>query len=130
MTVDICQFTIAFAHAFKHLSSITNVMTILLFATPSGIGQILVGTNAHSNDELSIHMAKANDLWFHTINQGAHVVLQGSIDKLDIDKAAELASMYSKCKKEPVSYCYASQVSKSKYMRAGQVIVTGPMITL
>ncbi len=118
-------------------------MKILEFPLRSGQqqkGLILVGRDALSNDELSMNIAKANDIWFHASDfPGAHVVLQGSDDMMDIIQAAELAMFYSKDKgmhmsknksnsknkSGVVSYCFAHQVSKAKYTNAGQVVISG-----
>ena len=106
-------------------------MKILQVPTRSGMGQILVGRDARSNDELTINVAKANDLWFHASDEpGAHVVLQNSTETNDIIQAADLAYQYSKSKTGLVSYCFAHQVSKQKYASVGQVIMNGNITTI
>jgi predicted ribosome quality control (RQC) complex YloA/Tae2 family protein len=82
--------------------------------------RILVGRSPTENAELTFHVARPNDLWFHTqAVPGAHVILQRT-DRTDppqedIARAASLAAHFSKAHaggSVPVEY------TRRKYVRA------------
>ena len=101
----------------------------LTFMSPNGF-TILVGKNAKQNDDLSLRVARANDLWFHADKaQGAHVVMQTQTNRpfaqSDITFAAELAIIHSKAIKNktvPVTVCEAAMVTKPKHFPDGAVL--------
>ena len=92
--------------------------------------EIWVGKNAKSNDEMLRHAHK-NDLWLHARDvAGSHVIIRnkgvGTIPNPVIERAAELASFYSKAKTNalsPVMVTYRKYVRKGKSMLPGQVKV-------
>ena len=62
---------------------------------------IYVGRNNLQNDELTLKMARKDELWFHAKDiPGSHVVISGNLDPSDEVKtdAAELAAYYSKAR--------------------------------
>jgi predicted ribosome quality control (RQC) complex YloA/Tae2 family protein len=68
--------------------------------TSRGGFEILVGRNARQNDELTLHTARGNDLFFHVGGRpGAHVILRAVPGKPhpldDLIDAAQLAVYYS-----------------------------------
>lgn len=92
--------------------------------------EIWVGQDEVSNDELSLRLAKANDLWFHVAGApGSHVLLRCADtvpDKESIREAAQLAAYFSKMRKGgkiPVHYCLAKNVSKPRGAKAGSVLI-------
>jgi predicted ribosome quality control (RQC) complex YloA/Tae2 family protein len=93
---------------------------------------LLVGKDSKNNDQLTLHVAKQEDLWFHARSvPGSHVVLQVNnskeeIQKSVIKKAAAVAAFYSKAKNAglvPVSFTKKKYVVKRKGMPAGQVML-------
>ncbi|TNE82419.1 MAG: DUF814 domain-containing protein [Bacteroidetes bacterium] len=92
---------------------------------------ILVGKSATDNDQLTLHIAKKDDLWLHARDvAGSHVIIkqrsgQGYPESL-IEAAASLAAWFSKRKNEslcPVIYTQKKFIRKRKGMHAGQVVV-------
>ena len=101
------------------------------FVTIDGY-EVLVGKGAKSNDELSLKIAKGQDLWLHARGSaGAHVILRL---KKDQDPPAEalldachLAAHYSERKNDAhveIMYTRAKYVRKSKGEAAGRVRVS------
>ncbi len=92
---------------------------------------IMVGKNSTSNDELTLKIAKKNDLWLHAKDvTGSHVVIKekpGQNFPLHIiEYAASLAALNSKRKTDtlcPVIYTPKKYVRKIKGAPAGQVVV-------
>lgn len=93
--------------------------------------QILVGKNSKSNDELTLKIAKKNDLWLHAKDvPGSHVVVKEKpghkYPSYIIEYAASMAAANSKRKNDtlcPVIYTQKKYVRKTKGAPAGQVIV-------
>ena len=93
--------------------------------------RILVGKNAKQNDELTLKIAKKEDLWLHAKDvSGSHVVVRQipgtPYPKYIIEKAARLAAYYSKRKTDslcPVMYTPKKYVRKVKGAPAGAVLV-------
>jgi len=93
--------------------------------------QILVGKNAKTNDELTLHHANKDDAWLHAKDvAGSHVIVRQqagkSIPKNVIEFAASLAAFHSKRKNEslcPVTVTVAKYVRKRKGSPAGEVEV-------
>ena len=86
---------------------------------------ILVGKNAHHNDELCKNMS-GTDYWFHaTEYPGAHVIVKGNPTEADLNYAAQLAATHSKSKEPRVSVgmCRGVDVEKPIGAPPGQVIV-------
>jgi len=99
--------------------------------TTSGGFTLLVGKNNLQNDELTLHTAEKNDLWFHTKNiHGSHAILRcagSEPSKEDIIEAASVAAYYSKAKfssSVAVDYTPARYVKKPSGARTGMVIYT------
>jgi len=93
--------------------------------------QVLVGKQAKDNDELSLKIAKKDDLWLHARDiPGSHVVIrkksgQAIPEKL-IEIAGGLALWFSKRRKEslaPVIYTEKKHIRKRKGAPAGAVVV-------
>ncbi len=93
--------------------------------------RVLVGKNAKQNDELTLHVAKKEDIWFHARHvPGSHVVLQinnvKQIPKEAIEQAAEIAAFYSDAKTQkhaPVAYTKKKYVRKPRGAAPGAVKV-------
>ena len=93
--------------------------------------KILVGRNAKCNDELTLHIAKKDDLWLHARDvSGSHVVIKQisgrPYSKAVIELAASLAAWYSKRRNEtlcPVIYTEKKNVRKVKGAAPGSVRV-------
>ncbi|MGQ9614851.1 MAG: NFACT RNA binding domain-containing protein [Spirochaetota bacterium] len=91
--------------------------------------KILVGRNARENEELTLRVARGNDLWFHVEEGvGSHVVLQyikGCVfDESDIIDASTLALYFSKFRqagKGNVVYTFRKYVGKPKGSKQGYV---------
>lgn len=101
--------------------------------TASG-SRILIGRSPTENAELTFHIARPNDLWFHAQNTpGAHVILrrddrdQPSED--DVLHAASLAAFYSKAKNSArvaIDYTERKHVRAQKDAAPGLVWYTNP----
>jgi predicted ribosome quality control (RQC) complex YloA/Tae2 family protein len=82
--------------------------------------RILVGRSPTENAELTFHVARPDDLWFHARNlPGAHVILQRG-DRSDppdddVGRAASLAAYYSKAR---ASGSVLVDYTRRKYVRA------------
>lgn len=93
--------------------------------------KILVGKNAESNDELTLHHAHKEDLWLHAKDvAGSHVVIRHqagkNFPKDVVAFAASLAAYYSKRRNDslcPVAVTPAKYVRKRKGDPPGRVIV-------
>lgn len=92
---------------------------------------IFVGKNNKQNDELTLKIAKTNDMWLHTKNiPGSHVIIQSNgndIPDTTINEAALLAAFYSKGKNSslvPVDYTLRKFVKKPAGAKPGMVIYT------
>jgi len=92
---------------------------------------VLVGKQAKDNDELSLKIAKKDDLWLHARDiSGSHVVIrkQGTkaFPEALIELAAGLALWFSKRRTEtlaPVIYTEKKNIRKRKGDPAGAVVV-------
>ena len=90
---------------------------------------ILVGRGAAENDELTVRIARGNDVWLHVRGQpGAHVVLRlpkgGSPDQESLLDAAHLAAWFSDARGETapeVIWTRAKHVRKVKGTAPGAV---------
>ena len=77
------------------------------FDSPNGF-KVLIGRTSNENDELSIRVAKAKDMWFHVNGlPGSHTVLRhdkqrGDFKDEDMEFAANLAAFYSKVIVDPI----------------------------
>jgi len=93
--------------------------------------RVLVGKNAKQNDELTMKVAKKEDLWFHARHvPGSHVVMQTNnakqIPKEAIEQAAEIAAYFSDAKTQkhaPVAYTKRKFVRKPKAAEPGAVLL-------
>ena len=91
--------------------------------------EIYAGKSNTQNDELTLHFADNNDMWFHTKNiPGCHVIIKCS-DKTPPDRtifeAAVIAASYSKANnssKVPVDYTIRKNIKKPKGAKPGMVI--------
>jgi len=98
------------------------------FISSSGFN-IYVGKNNMQNDYLTLKLASANDLWFHTKDiPGSHVILKTEgrePDENTLIEAATLAAYYSKGKLSsnvPVDYTQKKNVKKPSGAKPGKVI--------
>ncbi len=99
-----------------HLTTITS---------PSGI-EITFGKNNLQNEYLTFHLARKNELWFHTKDyHGAHVVVHApEADEDTIRLAAMIAAYYSAGRNSssvPVNWCKVSQLKKIPGAKPGMV---------
>ena len=98
------------------------------FRSLSGV-VLLVGKGAEENDELTVRVAKGNDLWLHARGRkGAHVVARlargAGPDQETLLDAAHLAAHYSDARGEPsaeVVYTLAKHVRKVRGSAPGSV---------
>lgn len=96
--------------------------------------RILIGRSPTENAELTFHVARPNDLWFHAQGMpGAHVILQRddreAPPEQDVERAASLAAFYSKGRqsgKVPIDYTLRKNVRAQKDAMAGLVWYTNP----
>ncbi len=96
--------------------------------------RILVGRSPLENADLTFHVARPSDLWFHAQNiPGAHVILQrddrSAAPEADIERAAELAAFYSKAKnapKVPIDFTERKFVRAQRNAPPGLVWYTHP----
>jgi predicted ribosome quality control (RQC) complex YloA/Tae2 family protein len=94
--------------------------------------RIFIGRSPAENAELTFHIARPNDLWFHTRGQpGAHVILQrddrATPSDEDVRTAAELAALHSKGRnstKVTVDYTQRKHVRKRPGAAPGLVFYT------
>ncbi len=101
--------------------------------TPSG-SRILIGRSPTENAELTFHIARPHDLWFHAQNTpGAHVILKRDDREQptddDIERAASIAAYYSKAKdsaKVAIDYTERKHVRAQKDGGPGLVWYTNP----
>ena len=99
---------------------------------------IHVGRNNKSNELLTFHYAKKDDLWLHVKDApGSHVLIKKQgiipIPKPVIEKAAELAAYFSKRKTEriaPVIYTEKKYIRKINGSLPGQVAVMKEQVLL
>ncbi|MER3328877.1 MAG: NFACT RNA binding domain-containing protein, partial [Candidatus Kapaibacterium sp.] len=87
---------------------------------------LYVGKNAKNNDELTMKVAKPNDIWLHARGVGgSHCLIRvdgREPSKGIIKEAAAIAAFYSKAKTShlaPVAYTYKKYVSKPKGANPG-----------
>ncbi|MCY0881330.1 MAG: NFACT RNA binding domain-containing protein, partial [Firmicutes bacterium] len=90
---------------------------------------IFVGKNKESNQDLTFHKAKPDDIWLHVKQSpGSHVILAtGKTDPPleDLLDAAHLAAFYSTAQHSsmiPVDYTRRKWVRKRAHAEAGQVL--------
>ena len=100
--------------------------------TVDGGFEVLAGKSSENNDELTLHVAKPHDLWFHARgSSGSHVILRVSTGKGEPGKkareqAAAIAAYYSKMKTAglvPVAMTEKKYVRKPKGAKAGSVVL-------
>jgi predicted ribosome quality control (RQC) complex YloA/Tae2 family protein len=99
------------------------------FRSSEGL-EILCGKHNLGNDYLLRHLAKDNDLWFHSQGvPGSHVLLKvgrGEPKQQSILEAAEIAAYYSKGRgstRQPVDYTRVKDVHRPKGAKPGMVII-------
>ncbi len=94
--------------------------------------EVLAGKSSENNDELTLRVAKPQDLWFHARgSSGSHVVLRVSTGKGEPGKrareqAAAIAAYYSKMKTAglvPVAMTEKKYVRKPRGAKAGSVVL-------
>lgn len=92
---------------------------------------VYIGKNNKQNDYLTLKVAHANDLWFHTKTlHGSHVILKSEgkeVPQEVINRCASLAAYYSKASLSsnvPVDYTFARYVKKPSGSKPGMVIYT------
>lgn len=87
--------------------------------------QLMWGRNNRQNEQLSLHIAKPNDLWFHLRGYpGAHVLLRGPATPEDRRLAAMLCAYLSGVHtgKADVDLTQARYIHKSPAQRTGLVL--------
>ena len=102
-----------------------NIITITL---PTGT-DLTFGKNNLQNDEITWHIAKRNEYWFHAKDyHGSHVVLHtDNPSEEDIRYAAMVAAYYSKGRLSssvPVNYCEVKALKKIPGAKPGMVQLT------
>ncbi|MGA9118825.1 MAG: NFACT family protein [Bacteroidota bacterium] len=94
--------------------------------------EVLAGKSSENNDDLTLHHAKPQDLWFHARgSSGSHVILKVSTGKGEPGKkareqAAAIAAYYSKMKTAglvPVAMTEKKYVRKPKGAKPGSVVL-------
>ncbi len=98
------------------------------FILPGGYF-VLVGKNAKQNDDLTLHVAKKEDIWFHARHvPGSHVILQTAkhkdIPNEIIEMTAAIAAYFSDAKSQkhaPVAYTRRKYVRKPRGAAPGAV---------
>jgi predicted ribosome quality control (RQC) complex YloA/Tae2 family protein len=93
---------------------------------------ILVGRDNARNDELTLHVARPDDLWLHVEGHGgSHVVIRregrADVPRQTLLEAAQLAAYYSQARgqrKVPVHYTLRRYVRKPKGAKPGLVTIT------
>lgn len=93
--------------------------------------RVLAGRTDEDNDELSLHIAGQNDLWFHVRGMpGSHVVLVVPVGQeppaATVSQAAAVAAWHSKARQGgqvAVSCTKAKFVSKPKGAKPGTVSI-------
>lgn len=100
----------------------------LHYVTDGGY-DIYIGKNNYQNDELTFHMAKGDDIWFHAKEMpGSHVILITKGEEIpdsEYETAACLAAYYStgrQSKKTEVDYVKDRFVKKPNGAKPGYVI--------
>ncbi len=101
--------------------------------TSSDGALIMVGRTAADNDELTVRVARGNDVWLHTRNRsGAHVVVRmernQELTRRTLLEAAQLCAHFSRTPDgalEDIMYVLRKHVSKPKGAKAGLVHVAG-----
>jgi predicted ribosome quality control (RQC) complex YloA/Tae2 family protein len=101
------------------------------FVSEDGLA-ILVGRNNAANDELTLHIARPDDLWLHVEGYGgSHVVVRregrAEVPRRTLVEAAQLAAYYSQARgqrKVPVHYTLRKHVRKPKGAKPGLVTIT------
>jgi predicted ribosome quality control (RQC) complex YloA/Tae2 family protein len=92
--------------------------------------EVWAGKSSRNNDELTLHHAKPNDLWFHARGaSGSHVILRtgsgsGEPGKKAKEQAAAIAAYYSKMRTSglvPVAMTERRYVRKPKGSEPGSV---------
>lgn len=97
------------------------------FKTSGGF-TVLVGRNNTQNDNITLHLADKNDIWFHTKGfPGSHAVLiTEGLEPSDADytEAASLAALYSKASGDniAVDYTRVKNIKKPQGAKPGFVI--------
>ncbi len=94
--------------------------------------EVWAGKSSRNNDELTLHYAKPDDLWFHARGSGgSHVILRagtgnGEPSKEAREQAAAIAAYYSKQKNAkyvPVAMAEKKYVRKPRGAAPGSVIM-------
>lgn len=95
--------------------------------------EILVGRNNKQNDQLTLKIARKDDIWLHTKDiPGSHVIIRNPDHRQEIPEdtllfAAGLAAYYSKARSSsqvPVDYTPVQYVKKPSGAKPGKVIFT------
>ena len=94
---------------------------------------MLVGRNNKQNDQLTLKIARKDDIWLHTKDiPGSHVIIKNPDHMAEIPEstlhfAANLAGFYSKARSSgqvPVDYTPVQYVKKPGGAKPGKVIFT------
>jgi predicted ribosome quality control (RQC) complex YloA/Tae2 family protein len=92
--------------------------------------EVLFGRNGRENDELTFHVASADDFWLHVADYtGAHVIVRNperadTLDSIVLERAAQLAAYHSQARnsgKVDVHYTRRKFVTKPRNAKPGLV---------
>lgn len=90
---------------------------------------VLVGRNNRQNDQVTLKLSRAEDIWLHTKNiPGSHVLIQAQhreVPEEVIRRAAEIAAWYSAGQRSaqvPVDYTAVKNVWKPSGAKPGMVL--------
>ncbi|MDP4229309.1 MAG: NFACT RNA binding domain-containing protein [Bacteroidota bacterium] len=127
---EIASHGFVLSHNSEDLTEADPLSKFRQFIVAGGF-RVLVGKNAKHNDDLTMHVAKKEDIWLHARHvPGSHVVLQTKnlkqVPKEAIEQAAEIAAFFSDAKTQkhaPVAYTRRKFVRKPKGAAPGAVMV-------
>ncbi len=110
----------------------TDILPPRAFTSPDGY-EVLVGRNNKQNDQLTLKIARKDDIWLHTKDiPGSHVIIRNPEHVAETPEstlyfAANLAGFYSKARSSsqvPVDYTPVQYVKKPSGAKPGKVIFT------
>ncbi|MBI3963220.1 MAG: DUF814 domain-containing protein, partial [Deinococcus sp.] len=92
---------------------------------------ILVGRSSQENDQLTMRIAKSQDVWLHVqATPGSHVIVRAAGKQVPFEtilEAARLAAYYSQARHSsnvPVDYTLRKHVWKPRGAKPGAVLIT------
>ena len=108
----------------------TDILPPRSYRSPDGF-EILVGRNNKQNDQLTLKIARKEDVWLHTKDiPGSHVIIRNpqkleELPETTLLFAANLAAWYSKARNSsqvPVDYTLIQFIRKPNGAKPGKVI--------